>query len=67
MRVQVQNNLYQKIKTTSRVMGVDETELIDRALLLYLRAIQQTVELRQELKDWDELSDEAFMNMECGM
>lgn len=64
MRVQVKNNLYQEIKKTSHIIGIDEKEFVDRALMVFLQSIQQTVFFKQELQAWDALSDEAFVNME---
>ncbi|MFH1712988.1 MAG: hypothetical protein ABH896_02265 [Candidatus Jacksonbacteria bacterium] len=67
MQIQLKENLYNDVKTASRFIGVDEEELIDRALLFYLNSIQAKMDLEKELKAWDYLSDEALMSMDAGL
>lgn len=67
MQVQLKENLYNDVKTASRFIGIDEEELIDRALLFYLNSIQADIDLEKELKAWDSLSDEALINMDAGL
>jgi len=67
MQIQLKENLYDDVKTASRFIGVDEEELIDRALLFYLNSIQAEMDLEKELKAWDYLSDEALMSMDAGL
>lgn len=57
-------SLYNDIKETSHTMGVDEQELVERAILFYLNTIKEHTALRQEFDIWDRLSDEAFVSME---
>ena len=45
-------------------MGIKKDELVDRAILLYLDNLSKYLELKQEMHDWDILSDEALLNFE---
>ena len=60
----MQKQLEQEIRRASEVMGVDEQELAERAMRFYLASIQQELALEQELQAWEEVSDEALLNME---
>ncbi|MEK6862232.1 MAG: hypothetical protein AABY07_09795 [Nanoarchaeota archaeon] len=64
MQIELQKDTSQKIEKASKILGIKEKELIDRALLLYLDSISKYIELKKEFKDWDELSDEALTNFE---
>jgi len=59
-------SLYSDIKKTSRTMGVDEKELVKRAILFYLNTIREHTALQKEFDAWDRVSDEAFSSMEKG-
>jgi len=64
MQIETTRDTDKKIKEASKVLGLEEEDIIERAITLYLDNIQKYVELKRELKDWDALSDEAFMNFE---
>ena len=63
MAIQIKEKLRKDIKKASKALGVGEQEIIDRALLLYLVSIQQNLELENEFRAWDMLSDEALQGM----
>ncbi len=48
------------IKNASKVLGVEEADVLERASAFYLDAIKQDLELKKELDFWDYLSDEAM-------
>ena len=48
----------------SQLTGISQQEIIDRALLLYLDSMSKYLDLRQEMKEWDQLSDEAWEHFE---
>ena len=52
------------IKDASKVLGINDKKLIDRAIIVYLDAIQKQIDLKREMKLWDELSNEALINFE---
>jgi hypothetical protein len=66
--MEMQINLHEqtmiKLKRVSQEMGIQEENLIQRAVLYYLDAIQRHLELHDEIKAWDILSDEALVNFE---
>ena len=64
MKITMQKKLEQEIRRASEVMGVDEQEL---AMRFYLASIHQELALEQELHAWDQVSDEALLNMERAM
>jgi hypothetical protein len=63
MQVTIEKNLNKKIKDVSKALGVNEKQVIERAILFYFENIKNSVSLKKELKIWDELSDEALMKM----
>ena len=64
MQVELTKNLQHTMRNTSRLMGLNEQELINRALTLYLKSVEQIVSLNDELRAWDILSDEALIDVE---
>ena len=52
-----------ELKNASKIMGVGERDLFERALAFYLHAIKDKLALKKEFEDWDALSDEAFLKM----
>ena len=67
MKITMQKQLEQEMRRASEVMGVSEEELAERALRFYLASIHQELALEQELHAWDQISDEALLNMERTM
>lgn len=64
MQVNFHNQTMARLKKVSQVIGIREENLIQRAVLYYLDAIQKQAELIDEMNAWDSLSDEAIMNFE---
>ena len=64
MQVNFHEQTMMQLIKISRELGVHEENLIQRAVLFYLDAIQKQVDLKQEMNDWDMLSDEALTNFE---
>ncbi len=48
------------IKNASKVLGVREADILERASVFYLDAIEKDIELKKEFAFWDYLSDEAL-------
>lgn len=64
MQIQVPKETKEKLEIASNILGFEKQEIIERALLLYLDIIQKQLDLKQEFKEWDLLSDDALMNFE---
>ena len=64
MQIELQKDTSRKIDDVSKVLGIKREKLIDRAILVYLDSIQKQIELKREMKEWDQLSDEALLNFE---
>lgn len=64
MQVNFHEQTMMQIIKISRELGVREENLIQRAVLFYFDAIQKQVDLKQEMNEWDMLSDEALTNFE---
>jgi len=67
MQITMQKQLEQEMKRASEIMGVSEEELAESAMRFYLASIHQELALEQELQAWDQVSEEALLNMERGM
>ncbi len=64
MYVTIASETAQKVKEVTKILGVGEKALVDRALLFYIDAFEKTIALKKEFKDWDDLSDEAWKNVD---
>ncbi len=49
------------IRNASKVLGVKEKDILERASFFYLDAIKKELDLQQEFTFWDYLSDEALI------
>lgn len=67
MQIQTSKDVDKKIKKASEILGLEEVEIVDRAILLYLDNIEKYLELKKEFKEWDMLSDEALGKFERGL
>lgn len=63
MITRLKEKLLRDLKEVSHTMGIEEKELVDRAVLLYLESVKNLVGLNKEFRAWDELSDEAMDEM----
>jgi len=62
--IKIQEDISLKVSKASKLLGIKKEELIDGAILLYLDNLEKYIELKKEMKDWDKLSDEAFLKFE---
>ena len=64
MEVEISEDVSRKVNEASRILGVDEQEIVDRALLVYLDNMNKYLQLKKEMEVWDVLSDEALEDFE---
>ena len=64
MQIELAPDTEDKLTTVSRLLGVKKQEVVDRAVLLYLESMSKYLDLKQEIKQWDLLSDEALNSFE---
>ena len=64
MSIELSNDIKKKLSEVSDVLNLDEDDIVNRAVVLYLDNIEKYLELKREMKDWDALSDEALENFE---
>jgi len=64
MEIKISKEVLRKLDKVSKLLCIKKEEIIDRAILLYLDSIKKYLDLKQELKGWDILSDEALFNFE---
>jgi len=60
MNLKLASKISKRIKVASRVLGVEENEMIDRAMLFYLENVESSLAMRNEFDAWEKLSDEAW-------
>lgn len=60
MPIIVEKNMRQGVRDVSRMMGINEKEFARRAVLLYLESAKKILDLENEFRAWDALSDEAY-------
>ena len=64
MQIELQKETSQKLSRASKALGIKDKELADRAIIVYLDSIKKMMELKEEMKVWDALSDEALASFE---
>jgi len=64
MQIDLREPTLMQLRHASQTTGIQEEQLIQRAVMYYLDTIKKQVELRDEMQMWDSLSDEALMNFE---
>ena len=67
MQIHLQESTFAQLKHVSQTTGIQEENLIRRAILYYLDALQKSVALSAEMDAWDQLSDEALVNFEAAL
>lgn len=60
MPIIAEKNMQQGVRDVARMMGIDKKELARRAVLLYLESAKKILDLENEFRAWDALSDEAY-------
>ena len=50
-------------KLASRILGINENDLFQKAMMYYLHTIKDQIALKKEFDAWDKLSDEALIDM----
>ena len=64
MQIEIEKDISKKINEASKLLGIEKSKIIDRAILIYLDNLSKYLDLKQEMKAWDTLSDEALINFE---
>jgi len=67
MQIHLQEPTLRQLKKVAQTTGIEEEQLIQRAVLYYLDAIQKHVEFYEEMNAWERLSDEALANFEAAL
>lgn len=60
MPLVLEKKIQKNVREVSRQMGIQERELVDRAVLLYLESARKILDVEKEFTAWDALSDEAM-------
>ena len=53
-----------QLRMASKRLGFKEPEIVKRAVLFYLATLERDRDIRDELSEWDSLSDEALLRFE---
>jgi hypothetical protein len=68
--ITIDKTTQEDLAKASQLTGIDEGELANRAISLYLKRMNDIKEIKKEgalfreLLAWDDMSDEALLNME---
>jgi predicted transcriptional regulator len=62
--VEIPTGIRKKLEETSEEMELDEEEIIDRAITMYLDMVNKEKDLKEEFSAWDKASDEALTSTE---
>ena len=61
MNIDLSKSVDVKLRDASKTLGFRQGDLLERAVLFYLAAINKQLSLKKEFQMWDTLSDEAFV------
>lgn len=64
MNVNLSKNISLQVQEIAKGIGLKEEELVNNAVLLYLDTMKKHMQLKKELNELDNLSDEALLNFE---
>jgi len=64
MEICISRETENKFKNASKLLGFNESEILERAILFYLANLKKEFNLNQEFQGLDYLSDEAINNFE---
>ena len=64
MQIELPKETSKKVHRASELLGIQNQELVQRALIVYIDNLEKYMTLKQEMKDWDALSDEALQSFE---
>ena len=62
--VELSSSMRKKLAKTSRETKLDEEEIVNKALTMYLDMMDQELSLEKEFSAWDRASDEALKSTE---
>ena len=65
MNVNLSKNISLQVQEMAKGAGLNEEEIVNNAVVLYLDTVKKHMQLKKELNDLDELSDEALSNFEA--
>ncbi len=64
MGLKLSTEIMHRVEEASHLLGLQESELVNQAVLLYLDILSKNMDLKKELKAWEALSDEAWAGFE---
>ncbi|MAH03797.1 hypothetical protein CMI39_03360 [Candidatus Pacearchaeota archaeon] len=64
MEIQISKETLLQLKKASQKLGSDETEIINKALILYLRYAHSSISLNEEIKSWEDAGIEDLNNFD---
>jgi hypothetical protein len=64
MEIRMTKELDDRLMFASESFGFDKREVVERAVLFYLDAMDKQLKLKTEFEAWDNLSDEALIKFE---
>lgn len=64
MEVNISGAASAQLKMASKKLGFKEQEIANRAVLFYVDTLAKEMDLKEELSEWDSLSDEALAKVE---
>lgn len=65
MNVNLSKTVTLQIQEVAKGVGLKEEEIVNNAVLLYLDTMKKHLQLKKELNELDELSDEVLSNFEA--
>jgi len=60
----IPKKIEQKLKTTSRKLGISKEDFLVNATLYYYKSLREKLSLRKELDVWEQSSDKDLLKFE---
>lgn len=64
MQMEISKEMDKELKETAKLLGIKREDVMKKALKHYTEEVKKIIELKNEIKTWDKLSDESFENFE---
>ena len=62
--ITIDKTIHDDLEKASKLIGINEREITERALILYLNSVRSLSDLKTELDAWQELGLRSFRSVE---
>ena len=67
MEIQITDEYLSQLKTLSKNTGINENEILQRALSIYFQFLKNEIDLKEEIELWEDAGVEDLCKFENGI